>query len=67
MERAPMPSQTNVYDDAPQAKPAKGLMNFLKSKAGSDWGWIGHSTVRALGETWTSTNTRRAVRRPVWE
>ena len=62
-----MPPQTNVYADAPQAKQAKGLLGFIKSQAGSSRRWIGQSTVRALGETWSSTNTRRAARRPVWE
>lgn len=61
-----MPSQTNVYADAPQAKPAKGLLGFLKSQAGSSRLWIGQSTVRALGQTWGSS-TRRTARRPVWE
>jgi hypothetical protein len=59
MERAPMPPQTNVYDDALQAKKAKGLMSFFKSKAEPAKGW---STVRTLGHS-----TRRAARRPVWE
>lgn len=54
-----MPPQTNVYDAAPQAKPAKGLLGFFKSKAEPANGW---STVRTLGHT-----TRRAARRPVWE
>jgi hypothetical protein len=71
MERAPMPPQTNVYADAPQANQAKGLLGFIKSQAGASRRWIGQSapwpTVRALGETRSSTNTRRAARRPVWE
>ncbi len=61
-----MPSQTNVYADAPQAKPAKGLLGLFKSQAGPNRRWIGQSTVRALGDTWSS-NTRRSARRPVWE
>ena len=58
-----MPPQTNVYDDAPKAKPApkasRGLMGFFKSPAEPAKGW---STVRTLGHS-----TRRAARRPVWE
>jgi hypothetical protein len=58
-----MPPQTNVYDDAAQAKQApvfgKGLMGFFKSKAEPAKGW---STVRTLGHS-----TRRTARRPVWE
>lgn len=54
-----MPPQTNVYVNAPQAKPAKGLMSFFKSPAEPAKGW---STVRTLGHS-----TRRAARRPVWE
>jgi len=54
-----MPPQTNVYDNAPQAKPAKGFLGFLKSKAEPAMGW---STVRTLGQS-----TRRTARRPVWE
>lgn len=65
-----MPSQTNVYVDAPQAKPAKGLRGLFKSQAGSNRRWIGQSpsapTVRTLGDT-GSSNTRRSARRPVWE
>jgi hypothetical protein len=65
-----MPPQTNVYDAAPQAKQAKGLLGFFKSQAGPNRRWNGQSphgpTVRALGDTWSSS-TRRAVRRPVWE
>ena len=54
-----MPSQTNVYDAASQAKPAKGFLGLFKGKAEPARGW---STVRTLGHT-----TRRAARRPVWE
>jgi hypothetical protein len=65
-----MPPQTNVYDAAPQAKPAKGLLAFFKSQAGPNRRWMGQSlngpTVRALGDT-RSSSTRRAARRPVWE
>ena len=65
-----MPPQTNVYVNAPQAKPAKGLLDLFKSRAGSNRRWIGQSphgpTVRALGDTWSSS-TRRSARRPVWE
>lgn len=64
-----MPPQTNVYDVASEAKSnpvsGKGLMGFLKSSAGSSRRWIGKSTVRALGDTWSTT--RRSARRPVWE
>lgn len=60
-----MPPQTNVYDTAPQAKQGKGLLGFLKSAAGPNRRWIGQSTVRAMGETWSTT--RRSARRPVWE
>lgn len=61
-----MPPQTNVYDAAPQAKQAKGLLGLFKSQAGPNRRWIGQSTVRALGDTWSSS-TRRAARRPVFE
>jgi hypothetical protein len=61
-----MPSQTNVYDAAPQAKPAKGLLGLLKAQARPSRQWIGQSTVRALGDTWSSS-TRRSARRPVFE
>lgn len=54
-----MPPQTNVYASAPQAKPARGLLGFLKSKVTPADSW---STVRTLGHT-----TRRNARRPVWE
>ena len=58
-----MPSQTNVYANAPQANsapaPGKGFLGLFKAKAEPVRGW---STVRTLGHT-----TRRAVRRPVWE
>ena len=60
-----MPPQTNVYDAAPQAKQSKGLLGFLKSSADPNRRWTGQSTVRALGETWSTT--RRSARRPVWE
>jgi hypothetical protein len=66
MERAPMPPQTNVYAAASEAKSHKGLLGFLKSRAGSSRAWIGQSTVRAMGQTWND-DTRRAARRPVWE
>ncbi len=58
-----MPPQTNVYDDALQAKQApmasRGFLGFFKSKAEPAKGW---STVRTLGHS-----TRRTARRPVWE
>jgi hypothetical protein len=60
-----MPPQTNVYDVAPQAKQGKGLLGFLKSSPGSNRRGMGQSTVRAWGET--GSTTRRAARRPVWE
>ena len=55
-----MPPQTNVYDAAPQAKSALGLLGVFKSKAEPVRDW---TTVRTLGHT----PTRRADRRPVWE
>jgi len=55
-----MPSQTNVYDAASQAKQAKGLLGFFKAKAEPVRDW---TTVRTLGHT----PTRRSARRPVWE
>jgi hypothetical protein len=61
-----MPSQTNVYDAAPQAKPGKGLMGLFKSQAGLNQRWFGQSTFRALGDN-RSSSTRRSARRPVWE
>jgi len=60
-----MPPQTNVYGAAAQAKPGKGLMGLFKSQAGPNRRWFGQSTVRALGDTWSTT--RRSARRPVWE
>jgi hypothetical protein len=58
-----MPPQTNVYDDALQAKSApasgRGFLSFFKSNAEPAKGW---STVRTLGHS-----TRRTARRPVWE
>ena len=61
-----MPPQTNVYADAPQTKLSKGFLGFLKFPEGSKRHWVGQSTVRSLGQTWSS-NTRGAARRPVWE
>lgn len=61
-----MPPQTNVYDAAAQAKQGKGLMGLFKSQAGPNRRSFGQSTVRALGDSWSSS-TRRSARRPVWE
>ena len=65
-----MPPQTNVHADAPQTKISKGFLGFLKPRQGSSRHWAGQSstgsTVRSLGQTWSS-NTRGSARRPVWE
>jgi hypothetical protein len=61
-----MPPQANDVAEAPQAKPGKGFLGFFKPEAHASRRWIGRSTVRALGQTWSS-NTRGAARRPVFE
>lgn len=61
-----MPPQANVVANAPQAKADKGLLLFMKARAGASRRWIEQSTVRALGDTWSSS-ARRATRRPVFE
>ena len=58
-----MPPQTIDTVAAPQTKSSKGFLGFMKV---SNRHWTGRSTVRALGQTWSS-NTKRAARRPVWE
>jgi len=60
-----MPSRTSVYAAAAQAKPAKGLLGFLKFSAGSNPDWSDRTTVRALGGD--GRTTRGAARRPVLE
>ncbi len=55
-----MPPQTNVYVNAPQAKPAKGFLGLFKPKAEPVRDW---TTIRTLGHS----PTRRSARRPVWE
>jgi hypothetical protein len=63
-----MPPQANDIAAAPQAKASKGLLGFIKFRAGSSRRGIGQTssgaTVRALGQTWS---TQRSARRPVWE
>jgi len=61
-----MPPQANDIAEAAGANARKGLLGFIKSQAGSSRRWIGQSTVRTLGQTWSS-NTQRSARRPVWE
>ena len=60
-----MPPQAIDDAAARQTKPSKGLLGFIKPQAGSSRRWIGQSTVRALGQTWSSNG--RSARRPVWE
>lgn len=61
-----MPPQTNAIAEAPQTKSSKGFLGLLRTREGSSRRWIGQSTVRALGQTWSS-NSQRSARRPVWE
>ncbi len=66
-----MPPQTNVYVSAPPAKAAQDfdddLLAFVRSRIGSKRSWIGQSTVRAFGETWSPRSARGVGRRPVLE
>ena len=61
-----MPPQTIDTAVASQTKSSKGFLGFMKPRDGATRRWIGQSTVRGLGQTWSS-NTRGSARRPVWE
>lgn len=61
-----MPPQATDIAEAAGANAHKGLLGFIKSRLGSNRRWIGQSTVRAMGQTW-SAGPQRSARRPVWE
>lgn len=61
-----MPPQASDNATAPQTKSSKGFLGFMRARESASRRWIGRSTVRALGQTWSS-NTQRSARRPVWE
>jgi hypothetical protein len=61
-----MPPQAIDTAAASQTKSSKGFLGFMKPRDGSKRHWAGQSTVRSLGQTWSS-NTGGSARRPVWE